>query len=301
MLVNIVSAQESTKSLSNNQLSSIANTCLVSPYACLENVDEILLSISPKSRIYFELLQYKFEALFNLQRLDELYNETKIWLNKPDLPLPFRITNAIYFAKSSFNKGDGSEARKSYQLAKSLLAEMNDAYPSPLRLVQFANLQMQLKEYQAAYTLLSGLAAKYKNSPDTRFMMELHGNLGHCANQMGNYQQALIHWQDTLIWSEKFGNQQQLAVVLFNLADVYFTLEKYQEAEEINSRSIEIATIAKDVVKKNHAMLHLAQTYIKLAKYCQAKRWFAMVNEDKLPINEQQSYQEIKAQVKICS
>jgi hypothetical protein len=61
------------------------------------------------------------------------------WNNVPNLPFLFQISNAIYFAKSAWVVGDKVHARESHLLAKSLLGQMNEEYPSPVRLVQFAN------------------------------------------------------------------------------------------------------------------------------------------------------------------
>jgi len=287
-------ANSPTPNKPQNKLSTIADICLISPHDCLARIDETLLSIPQNSRVFFELLQYKYDALFNLQKTNELYTETKKWLHKPNLPVTFEITNAIYFAKSSHHIDDKDEAKKSYLVAKSLLEEANNAFPSPLRLVQFANLQMHVKKYEEAYLLLTSLAEKYKNSPDTRFMMEVHGNLGHCASNLGDFEQSLIHWQDALFWGEKFDNKQQLAVILFNLAEVHFILEQYELSKKFNVQSIENAIKAKDEVKKNHALIHLAEAQSKLKEFDQAKATLISVNETALSPNKKQLFEQLK-------
>lgn len=262
------SALSFNKNSPTKNLTNIADICLSSPFSCLQHIDNSLSTTPKNSRVYFEILQYKMEALFNLQKSEELYQETKQWLNKPKLPIPFQVTNAIYFAKSAWYIGEKEAAKKSYLLAKSLLAQMNEAYPSPLRLVQFANLQMQLDEHQQAYDLMLGLAKKYSKSPDTRFMMELHGNLGHAANKLGFYKESLKHWQETIPWAFEFGNKQQIAVVLYNLADLHDILSQYDQAEKHFIQAISYAVKAGDKVKANQARLHLLQTQLKQGTVC---------------------------------
>ncbi|MCO4798862.1 MAG: tetratricopeptide repeat protein [Colwelliaceae bacterium] len=278
-------AQSSIKESPSAQLKIIANTCLTSPFSCLQNIDKALLAAPKHSRIYFEILQYKMEALFNLQKGDALYQETKKWINMPDLPLPFQVTNAIYFAKSAWHIGEKEEARENYLLAKSLLSKMNEVYPSPLRLVQFANLQMQLKEYQEAYDLMSGLAKKYTKSPDIRFLVELHGNLGHVANRLGNIEQSLIHWQETKKWVHLFGNKQQIAVVLYNLADIHVKLAQYNDAEKHYNEAIIFAVEAGDKVKANQARYHLLTTQLKQRSICKDNTLFTTIEAEFLPKN----------------
>lgn len=294
-------AQSSSSKQLPNQLSVITETCLISPYQCLEKIDHVLGKTPAKSRLYFEILQYKFEALFNLQRIEQLYNETKQWLNQPNLPIPFQITNAIYFAKSSYDINDSAEARKSYLFAKATLKEMNNEYPSPLRLIQFANLQMSLGEFEDAYQLLSHLAKNYPTSPDIRFMMELHGNLGHCAHKMGDLKQSLKHWQTTLKWAKQMDNKQQLAVSLYNLAEIHFKLGQYEKAQQINMRSAAIANEAKDVVRESHALYNRTDSLIHLQKICQAKNVFQTINQQVLPPSIRKLVPKMEKTLQACS
>ena len=304
LIQGLVISHSSALSLSKNSptknLTNVADLCLVSPFSCIQHVDKALLAAPKNSRVYFEILQYKMEALFNLQKTDALYQETKKWLNKPELPIPFQVTNAIYFAKSAWYIGEKKAAKNSYLLAKSLLAQMNEAYPSPLRLVQFANLQMQLDENQEAYDLMLGLAKKYPKSPDTRFMVELHGNLGHAANKLGYLESSLAHWQETKKWVFLFNNKQQIAVVLFNLADIHDKLSQHSEAAKYFSDAISFAVEAGDKVKANQARFHLLQTQLKQGAVCQQNSVFNEINNQYLPKTVKYNLTALKAQLTSC-
>ncbi len=267
----------------SKQVSEVSAICLTSPFDCLTNVDEVLQALPPNSRMYFEVLQYKFEALLNLQKMDILYQESKQWLNKPNLPFLFQISNAIYFAKAALRMGDKAASVDSYLFAKSLLGQMNKEYPSPIRMVQFANLQMQLDEFQQAYELMLTLKKKYQNSPDSYFMLELHGNLGHAANNLGYTEAALIYWQEAVKWAKIYANKQQIAVTLFNLADIHEQLKQYPQAVEHFKQARAVALNAGDEVKANQANYHLVRVLIKQEKFCQANSLYTEVNTDILP------------------
>ncbi|WP_206486164.1 tetratricopeptide repeat protein [Thalassotalea sp. G2M2-11] len=286
----------------NNEitLKKISATCVNSPYNCLKNIDRLLDNTSPNSRIFFELLQYKYEALFNLQKTQSLYKETKQWLNQPELPFLFQISNAIYFAKTAIRLELIEEGMESYQFAKSLLGQMNKEYPSPIRLVQFANLQMQIDEFEQAYELLSSLKQKYANSPDAYFMLELNGNLAHAANQLGKKELALLQWQETVKWAEIYGNQQQLAVVLFNLADIYEQLKQYPKAANTFAKANTIATQAGDTIKANQANYHLVRVFIKQRQYCQAKTLYQSIDVNILPNKAIYPFTSIQSQLTLC-
>lgn len=271
-------ANVNNKTSLNKELTIISSICKNSPFDCLANVDDLLNTIPSNSRIYFEVLQYKYEALFNLQHNEALYNETKKWLNNDKLPILFQITNAIYFAKTALDKGEKEASVENYLLAKSLLGQINEQYPSPIRLVQFANLQMMLKEYQQAYDLLLGLSKKYQNSPDSHFMLEMFGNLAHITDKLGRHQEAITYWQQAKKWSEIFGNKQQIAVVLFNMGNSYYWLKQYPQAADYFNKAIEVSLIAGDSTKANQARMGLINTLLNQQQDCQAKQLYQQID-----------------------
>ncbi|NQZ82370.1 MAG: tetratricopeptide repeat protein [Colwellia sp.] len=300
IFVNSLLAQSPIKQSTFSVSQTIETTCKISPSMCLERVDDALTKTEKNSRVYYRLLQFRFDSLFNLQRRKQLLRETEPWLNQTDTPIAFRSSVYIYYAKASLFVGDKESSKKYYALARDMIALMNEALPSPMRLVVLANLQMQLKEFEAAHQLLSKLVTKYPNSPDVQFMMELHGNLAHASNQLGRYEEAIVHWQNTKKWSELFGNKQQMAVVLYNLADIHFTLGQYNLTEQNLINAIALAQQAKDIKKFNEAKLYLVRVQLKLIKNCQAYITFISIDNNDLPVKHQPSFAEMQDQIKPC-
>ena len=153
-----------------------------------------------QSRVWYDLMQYKFEALFLLQKIAELNKLTKPWSTKKDLPIPFEISVYIYYAKSLEEDKNISktkikaERKKIINRAKKQLTLMNNIYPNPYLLVQLANLQMRVGEYDDAYQLLQSLLFKQTKYADIAFYLDLYGNLGHLADSLGYKQQAIDYW-----------------------------------------------------------------------------------------------------------
>jgi tetratricopeptide (TPR) repeat protein len=297
---NQVFALSSQEKIAATSPQTLETVCKISPSKCLDLVDKALIKTAKKSRVYYRLLQYRFDSLFNLQRRKQLLQETEPWLNNTETPIAFRSSVYIYYAKSALFVGDKKSSKKYYILARDTVALMNEALPSPMRLIVLANLEMQLKEFAQAYQLLSSLVKKYPNSPDVQFMMELHGNLGHASNQLGKYEEALLHWKNTKKWSELLGNKQQMAVVLYNLADLHFTLGQYNETEKTLRETILLAQQAKDIKKTNEARLYLVKTLLKLAKDCQAYQLFLSIDASNLPVRHQADFSDIKNTIKAC-
>lgn len=273
---------------------SIGTICQFSPAECLDKVNLELKGVKQKSRIWFSLMQFKLSSLFILQHGEELYAETKRWIHDEDLPIAFQVTLYMYYAKSCIFYGDPEEGKRYIYKAKEKLALMNEAYPSPIKLIEIANLQIYIGEHAEAYASLNALKIKYKNSQNPHFMMELSAHLGHIARHLGYFDEALSHWHETVPWSYKYGNEQQIATVLFNLGQAQQHLGQYLFAEKSYLSTIEHAEIAQDNIKLSHARLYLAEVKLIMGDKQKAQALFLLLNEKILVQPHLDKYREIK-------
>jgi len=265
-----------------NSEKSLDHVCQFFPAECLSRVNTELKKEKEKSHLWFSLMQFKLISLFSLQKSDELFQETKRWINEPDLPIAFQVTLFIYHAKYIMAFGDQAEGKQFIYKAKQQLSLMNEIYPSPIRLIELANLQMFIGELPEAYESLNHLKIKYKDSNNPYFMMELYGHLGHVARQLKYFDEALIHWHEALSWSYKYGNVQQIATVLFNLAQAQQHAKKYQLAQQNYLISIRHAEKALDFIRASHAKLYLAEIKLVLNEKQQAQELLLSIDESHL-------------------
>jgi tetratricopeptide (TPR) repeat protein len=257
----------------------LKQVCQLSPTKCLIEVNTELQKVEEKSRVWFSLMQFKLTALFALQKSEELFLETNRWINVPDLPIPFQVTLNIYHAKYIISYGDKEEGKQFIYRAKEQLTLMNEAYPSPIRLIEVANLQMFIGELPEAYESLNTLKTKYKSSNNPHFMMELYGHLGHVARQLEYFDEALSHWHIALSWSYKYGNEQQIATVLYNLARAQQHAEKYLLAHKNHLAAITHAETALDFIRASHAKLYLVETKLALGEKKTARTLFLSLDK----------------------
>jgi tetratricopeptide (TPR) repeat protein len=276
----------------------IREICQASPAECLKTVNIELRSVKKKSRIWYSLMQFKLESLFILQHSDELLRETKRWIHDDDLPIAFQVTLYMYYAKSLLAYGDREEGKRYIYKAKQQLALMNDAYPSPIKLIEIANLQMYIGELPEAYESLNALKEKYKSSKNPHFMMELFGHLGHVARQLDLYNEALLHWEAAVPWSFKNGNEQQIATVIFNLAQIQQYLKQYSNAENNYLKAIKHAELALDAVKACHARLFLAEVNIIKGEKAKAEKVLSLIDEKLLTDDYSALYKALKNSIK---
>ena len=297
---NCVSTQPEEFPVTKADNKNIEQICSVSPVACLTHIDDVLANNPSSNRIRYELLQYRFLALFHLQRMYELHNETKLWLNEPNLPIAFAITVYIYYAKTAFVYESAEVSQVYANRAMQLLKEMQEVFPSPLRLIELGNLQMQYGQTAAAYELLVDLANRYKHSKNAFFQMELHGNLGHITNKLKRLQESLNYWKSADYWGKQYGNKQQLAVIYFNTGDIYQQLADHENAIVYFTQAKVFATAANDVAKLNQALLRLSTIYTITKKHCSAYNVLQEIDVAQLPLTDTEPYRVLAQQLDAC-
>lgn len=254
--------------------------CLTSPTECLKIVEHDLEHAQSK-RVQLDLIQYKLDALFNLQRWQELEETVAPWRDNEEVPPSFRITILIYFAKLN-SITQRNDAKLALKKAVDLLEKLQEVYPSPIRLVQLANTLMVMGEHQQAHTLLSDLKSRYGTSNNSYFQLELNGNLGHVTRNMGDLDLSEKHWQETIPWAIKLGNKQQISTVYFNNARLFQLQDKPNQAQANLALALKYAVESKDVVKETQIRLRMAENFHSIERYCDAQAQINLVNTELL-------------------
>jgi len=277
--------------------------CSKSPADCLPEINQKLKSTPVQSRVWYDLMQYKFEALFALQHIKALHEASKPWINTKDLPIPFQTSLFIYYAKSleedkTLNVETIKQQRKKFmRKAQKLLGLMNEVYPNPTLLMQFGNLQMIVGEYEQAYKFLQSLVIKYRRYPDLAYNLDLYANLGHLADRLGYKEQAIQHWLTSLYWAKQLGNDQQTATVFYNLARSQTTNKNYINAKFNAEKAIEYATLARDYVKQAQAQLLTVQLLLNLKQKAAAKEMLNSIKVEILSSEMLKEFTRLKNQV----
>ncbi len=160
---------------------SIHQTCDNSPVECLAKIDVFLSEETNESRVWFQYKLYQLKSLFQLSRYEQLYIEVTPWILRDDIPLKFKISAHIYYAKLLAGQGEKALANNYLERAIAILEDVNEVSPDPLLKVQIANTLNALGRYEQGYALLKPLEAKYSKRDMPVFKQDLFENLGHFA------------------------------------------------------------------------------------------------------------------------
>jgi len=172
-----------------NELAKIDQTCISSSSQCLLNVETALLTSMNESRQWYRLKLFQLDALFNLQKFDQLSAEINTLLTLKTRPINFSVYVYIYHAKILNSKKETSLAKIYIEKAINLLEKINDKYPDPMRLIEIANIQAAMKEHTLAKNTLLQLERKFEGKYHPIFKRELYANLGHIAV----FQRMMLH------------------------------------------------------------------------------------------------------------
>ncbi len=216
----------------NESQPTIHNTCSRVPKQCLVELPQYLTSVPLHSRVWFQYKLYQLDALFELLKLDELLAEVSPWVNATDIPLKFKLSVHIYYAKLMMTNGSKDEAIVYLERAITILKDVNEVSPDPMLEIQIANSLNSLGRYQQGYDLLKPLETKYRNRHMPEFKHELYENLGHFAYRLGDLEQHLKYRLVAVKWAKELENEVQVAIATYNVARAYQMLKNYDKAFE---------------------------------------------------------------------
>lgn len=247
---------------SYDELAKIESACQRSSSQCLLLLNDALTSSTTKSRQWYRLKLLQLDAFFTLQQLEELSSELETLLTYDTLPVNFSIYVYIYHAKLLYGTKDISAAKEFLTKAVSLLTQLNDKYPKPMRLIEIANLQTSLKDYEQAKETLLQLELKFESRYHPVFKRELYANLGHVAYRQDDKVMHLKYREKSLNWALKANNNQQVGIAHNNFAWAYQQAGSYKEAEQHYNQAIEFAQKEQDDVNGSISQLRLVDVVL---------------------------------------
>lgn len=273
LFLNFFSFYSFANNIDKDELAKIEQTCLQSSPECLAYLEIGLNASVAHSRQWFRFKQLRLFNLFDLQRWELLRQEVNYWLLAENMPTNFAVYVYIYHAKLSAKQ---SPSEYSFYLTKAtnLLSEINTKSFSPLRLVEIANLQIALKNYDQAKQTLKQLEAKFSNREYPVFKQELYANLGHIALKEKSHQEHIKYRKESLDWALKTDNKQQISIAYSNLAWAYQSTKQFKNSEINYKRSIDYSKLAQDDNSIIRSQMRLTQVLHFQGKTAQAKGVF---------------------------
>lgn len=242
-----------------DELAKIKLICESSSNQCLLVLDDALTSSTSKSRQWYRLKILQLDALFTLQHLEKLSLEIELLRSDNTLPMNLSVYVYIYHAKLNYGNKDIKPTRDYLDKAVNLLTLINDKYPDPIKLIEIANLQISLKEYEQAKATLLQLEQKFEDRYHPLFKRELYANLGHIAYFQDDKLLHIKYREKSLKWAKAVKNKQQVGVAYNNVALAYKKAREYKKAEKNYISAISIAESEQDMMNGSISKLKLIE------------------------------------------
>lgn len=256
------------------EFAKIESVCQKSSGQCLFSLENALADSTSRSRQWYRLKLLQLDALFILQQFKKLSEEIDALLTYDELPINFSVYVYIYHAKLNYGKGQISTAKKYLSKAVNLLTSINDKYPKPMRLIEIANLQISMKDFEQAKSTLLQLELKFQDRYHPLFKRELYANLGHVALFQGDEALHVKYRERSLKWALKANNNQQVGIAYHNLAWAFQKAENYKYAEQHYSQAIKFSRIEQDDINGSISQLRLIEVILLQGKVDKALKFF---------------------------
>ncbi|GAA6205424.1 MULTISPECIES: hypothetical protein [Thalassotalea] len=260
----------------------IHHICESSYDLCLSLLPPYLAKSPKYSRLWYAYKLYQLEALFALERDEELEKMLLTVVSRKDLPEKFHIYSYILYAKLIQYKGDTELANRYFNEAKELLLAVNKEWPKPFELIKVANMLLYMNQYQIGYDMLLGLEEKFSHFTDANFKYRLYTNLGHFALRLQDHPAHQEYRLKALQWAEKTDNTNMQAIANFNVARSHYFVDSFDVAIKYFNLALTVSLKARNQSLVDKTYLNLADIYHRLNNRNNVKVLLKKVNFDDL-------------------
>ncbi|OCW95377.1 tetratricopeptide repeat protein [Alishewanella sp. HH-ZS] len=260
---------------------------------CGDYLQQQLTALTPYSSAWYRIKAYQLNYLFDKHQFRQLNTEAEQLLQQPNLPEVLKVQLYFYYAKTLFYFERRDEAKHYAKLALAMLEEVYHAFGDPLRLVELANLHYSLGELEQAGQLLQVAQSRYQKSKDPQFSFELNSNLALVAHQRGDLAAAAAYRSEALTAASALGHHNKIIVAMGNLARTRQLLGQLQEALQLYQDSLQFTAAAEHRVQHQIHLLRLSEISLQLQQPAQARAYLQQVIPEQLGPGHRQLYQQL--------
>ena len=257
---------------------------------CLAFVNQALDKAKLLSLQWSNLKLLQLDSLMTIKEFKSLKQKLDSLSHDVKHPPMFLTHLNIYRAKLLLIDGDEAQAKKLLASSIQDLKALNQSFYSPMRMINIANLQQNLKQYEQALTLLEGLETDFENSRDNFLKLELYGNLGHVHRLLENYPEALSYYKKSLLNAIELGGEQQIAVLYEHVGNMYKLTNQPALAEKSYLKALAQATKDGRVASITHAKIVLASFYLQQRKLEKVRMLTKDIDPAKIELHQQKNW-----------
>lgn len=264
---------------------------------CLQYLQTELAKQPIKSTAWYKLQSYLLDFYFDKQRVTELRQLAEQLLQLEDNPQVLQAQLYFYYAKALLQQGERKLATDYANLAGNKISALFDGFGDPLRLVELANLQISLQQFDRAEQTLLLAEGRYGKSHDPIFIFELNTNKALLEDRRQQLAYAALYRQRALDAILPTGHSGKIVVALGNLARTQQLQGQYQPARLHYQQALPYLASGTDEITQAVYLLRLAELSWQLQDLAAGRQYFRQVQFATLPSeNHRQLYQQLHQQ-----
>lgn len=285
-----------TTALASEHLSDHEVVCL-QQQNCLQYLQTELAKQPSKSNDWYKLQSYLLDFYFDKQQVTELRQLAEQLLQQEDNPVVLQAQLYFYYAKVLLQQGERVRASEYATLAGNKISALFDGFGDPLRLVELANLQISVQQFDRAEQTLLLAEGRYGKSHDPIFIFELNTNKALLEDRRQQLGYATLYRQRALDAILPTGHSGKIVVALGNLARTQQLQGQYEQARLHYLQALPYLKNGADDITRAVYLLRLAELSWQQQDLDAGRQYFRQVQFVTLPSDShRQLYQQLTEQ-----
>lgn len=260
---------------------------------CLMFVADELHKVETHSMQWYSLKLMQLDSLMTTKEFKLLKQELNDLGENINHPPMFVTHLHIYQAKLDLIGGNTAQATGLLSQSLQDLEQINQAFYSPMRMINIANLMQSLQQHQQSLSLLERIETEFEISRDSYLKLELYGNLGHVHRHLKNYDKALSYYKKSLQFAIELEVEQQIAVLYEHVGNTYLNTSQDEQAELNYIAALSHANKDASETTIIHAKITLAYFYLQQSELLNVRKLVNDIDPEKVESHQKNKWQAI--------
>lgn len=275
--------------------SDVYSICNQDPVSCLSAAERQQVPLSDTSLLWWRFEEQRFDALFKLQRIDELYASLRPWIDNSSVPVKYQPIVTLYLGK--WLNANERKAEALIELEKSLAGFQlqYEAMPSPQLGIRILNLLVSVERFDEAELFSTSLENAHYDAPI--LYREIFAEIGHVAYRKKDHEKHIKYRLKSLEWAKRVPDLQQQAIAFNNYAVSLRENKSFTMAEQAFHDGLTCAQQANDKAQENSIRLRLAEVALLQGNVQKARERLKQVSLNELPVLQVSNYRRISDEI----
>ena len=276
-------------------MASLLEICESDHQACLAELPRAFKNSEKGSSNWYRLELYRIDAYYGLINTAELGKALDNLESEPNLPPKLQLKLYIYRAKLAGYKGQTTDVALYRQKATNFLESLKDNIKSPDMIIDYANFQLNTKQYQHGIDNLLPLEKAFRHHKNSRIKYRIYTNLGNLYVYIGDLETSLDNFQLAYENAQLHGHEYNQTMALYNVAR---GLQKLGRLTQAKLKFIQILSRAKQNNDNVHASLsnyRVGEILVIEQKYSEAQQYLQNVETSILSEGQKAHLEELKS------